>query len=178
MRKQEIKTKGKKRKIIKKIALSLLAAALLVILVFVVVFGSKAYQYQKEAKNLVKSGGIDIFRASQTSIIYDASGNVITELIGSKDSYYLDYTEIPYFVKKVLIVTEDRNFFKHDGVDTKAVIRALVELVKNEGEITQGGSTITQQLARNVFGAKSPGNVRGKGTGGNIFKEPDFGILH
>lgn len=151
MRKQEIKTKGKKRKIIKKIALSLLAAALLVILVFVVVFGSKAYQYQKEAKNLVKSGGIDIFRASQTSIIYDASGNVITELIGSKDSYYLDYTEIPYFVKKVLIVTEDRNFFKHDGVDTKAVIRALVELVKNEGEITQGGSTITQQLARNVF---------------------------
>ena len=50
-----------------------------------------------------------------------------------------------------MISIEDKKFVNHKGVDLKAIIRAAVALVKNKGEVTQGGSTITQQLSRNVF---------------------------
>ena len=48
-------------------------------------------------------------------------------------------------------VTEDKKFFLHDGVDYLANVRAAIALLKNKGEITQGASTVTQQLSRNVF---------------------------
>ena len=50
-----------------------------------------------------------------------------------------------------MIAIEDKNFMKHKGVDLKAMIRASWELVKHKGEITEGGSTITQQLCKNIF---------------------------
>lgn len=155
--KRHIRTKSNKHnisrqgRILKRVLLGLLILFLLFILVMVIRFGIMASEYQKEAKRLVKEGGREIFKANQTSILYDSNGEVITELIGDRDSYYLEYSEIPYFVKRAMITTEDRNFYEHSGVDGKAVLRAFVELVKHDGEITQGGSTITQQLARNIF---------------------------
>ena len=145
------KNRNKNRKVIKKILLGLFFVIIAAILFIGVKYGVKLYEYDKEAKRLVKEGGEEIFKANQTSIIYDADGNVITELIGERDSYYLDYKDIPYFVKAALITSEDRNFYSHSGVDYKAVTRAFLVLLQNKGEITQGGSTITQQLARNVF---------------------------
>ncbi len=145
------KNQSKRSRILKRVLLSLLILFLLFILIFVGRFGMMASDYQKEARELVRKGGREIFKANQTSIIYDKDRNVITELIGDRDSYYLEYSEIPYFVKRALITSEDRNFYKHSGVDVKAVLRAFKELVTNNGEITQGGSTITQQLARNIF---------------------------
>lgn len=124
---------------------------LLAILGVVIWGGILLDKYQKEAKALVAEGGIEAFMAEQTSIIYDADGKEITNLIGSKDVYYLKFDKIPYMVKRALITSEDRNFYNHSGIDYKAVVRAMVELVKNKGDIQQGGSTITQQLARNVF---------------------------
>ena len=70
---------------------------------------------------------------------------------GSKDVYYLTDNEIPYLVKAAIVSVEDKKFYSHDGVDYKAVFRALWALIKNKGEITQGGSTVTQQLAKNIF---------------------------
>ena len=64
--------------------------------------------------------------------------------------YYLDYEDIPSYVFSAFISTEDRRYYKHGGVDLEAIVRAAWAAVRN-GEITQGGSTITQQLARNVF---------------------------
>jgi len=53
-------------------------------------------------------------------------------------------------VKGAIISIEDKKFYKHRGVDFKAIVRAAVAMIKNQ-KITQGGSTITQQLARTVF---------------------------
>lgn len=49
-----------------------------------------------------------------------------------------------------IISIEDKKFYQHGGVDYKAIMRAVLAMLR-DGEVTQGGSTITQQLARNVF---------------------------
>ena len=91
------------------------------------------------------------FKASLTSIIYDCNGEKISSLRSGKDSYYLTYEELPRAAVEVMLVTEDKKFYSHEGVDYLANLRALYYLIKNKGEITQGGSTITQQLARTVY---------------------------
>ncbi|MBQ3545832.1 MAG: penicillin-binding protein [Lachnospiraceae bacterium] len=145
------KNGSKAGKILKRILLGLLFVILIVTLVFGIRFGILFYKYDSEAKEMVKKAGEGIFKSNLTSTIYDSKGEVITELKGEHDSYYLDYKEIPYFVKCAFIATEDRNFYEHKGVDYKAIARAFIVLMQEEGEITQGGSTITQQLARNMF---------------------------
>lgn len=145
-------TKGKRiRKHIVRFFLVLLFVFLLACIFLGIKYGSTVIKYKKEAKELVEAGGEDIFKKSLTSIVYDKDGNVIAELNGSKDSYYLTSNKIPYIVKKAFIVSEDRKFYDHGGVDYSAVMRAFVALVQNDGEVTQGGSTITQQLARNIY---------------------------
>ena len=103
-----------------------------------------------EAKKLVRESTEDTFRAIQTGVLYDASGTQIALLKGEKDVYYLDIDEIPLEVKMAIISIEDKKFYRHKGIDYKAIIRAAWAMVRN-GEVTQGGSTITQQLARTVF---------------------------
>ncbi len=103
------------------------------------------------AVSLVKESTEDTFRASQTSLVYDREDELLLSLRGEKDVYYLEYEDLPDAAKFAMISIEDKKFVNHKGVDLKAVIRAAVALVKNRGEVTQGGSTITQQLSRNVF---------------------------
>lgn len=106
---------------------------------------------RNEAVNLVENGGSLVFKQGLTTTVYDSGKNTIAVLNSEKDAYYMEFDNIPYMVKQVFLITEDRNFYDHSGVDYKSVLRAFVELLKNEGEITQGGSTITQQLARNIY---------------------------
>ncbi len=58
--------------------------------------------------------------------------------------------EIPDYVIKATLATEDRRFFEHFGVDVLGTLRALVENLR-ANEVVQGGSTLTQQLAKNLF---------------------------
>jgi penicillin-binding protein, 1A family len=108
-------------------------------------------KYQQEARDIVSSATEETFRSSQTSLVYYNNGELISTLKGVKDVYYIEYEDIPTAVINAIIVTEDRKFFSHNGIDYLANIRAAIALIKNKGEITQGASTITQQLARNVF---------------------------
>ncbi len=142
---------GRIGRIIKKILLVLLFILLLAFVSAGIVLGVEYRKYELAARRIVREAGETIFKQNQTSVIYDCNGNVITELIGEHDAYYIEYGNIPYFVRQALITSEDRNFYSHSGVDFKAVMRALVVLVQNKGKITQGGSTITQQLARIIF---------------------------
>lgn len=90
------------------------------------------------------------FKEAQTSLVYDNDNNMIAKLKGAKDVYYLNIDDITDFTKHAFIATEDKNFLNHKGIDINGIMRASVNLVKNK-EISGGGSTITQQLARNVF---------------------------
>lgn len=113
-------------------------------------YGFKINALRKDAIEKVRASSEETFRSSQTSVVYDANGNLISTLKGEKDVYYLEYDKIPVYVKTAFVSIEDKKFFKHHGVDYKAILRALLSYVKNK-KITQGGSTITQQLSRNVF---------------------------
>lgn len=105
----------------------------------------------REASKAVAKSSKDTFKAEQTSLVYDADGNEIKKLKQEKDVSYLDYEDIPDAAKLAIISIEDKNFTTHHGIDIEGVARAGLSLVLNRGNITMGGSTITQQLARNVF---------------------------
>ena len=113
-------------------------------------YAKQIKELQAEAEHYVKTSTVDTFKTSQTGIVYDVNGNQISVLKGEKDVYYLPYDEIPTNVTAAIVSIEDKKFYKHNGVDYKAIMRAVLAMLKN-GEVTQGGSTITQQLARNVF---------------------------
>ena len=106
--------------------------------------------YREASKDVAKSSK-DTFKAEQTSLVYDVDGNEIKKLKQEKDVSYLDYEDIPDAAKLAIISIEDKNFTTHHGIDIEGIARAGLSLVLNRGSITMGGSTITQQLARNVF---------------------------
>lgn len=120
-------------------------------IVFYFKYGKDIFAMQDEAVQMVSASTEETFRDSETTIAYNAKGKQIAVLKGDKDSYYVPISEIPQYVKDAFIVTEDKKFYQHNGVDAEANIRAFLALIKNNGEITQGASTITQQLARGVF---------------------------
>ncbi len=130
---------------------------LLVILIggsiFYVMYGKDFLAMQQEASSEVAASTIETFRSAETSLIYDSQGKEISELKGEKDVYYLSDDQIPDYVKMAFVSVEDKNFYTHSGVDYFAIMRAAFQYVKH-GRITQGGSTITQQLVRNVFISK------------------------
>lgn len=106
---------------------------------------------KSEARSYVSASTPETFRQAQTSLVYDSNGNLISTLKAEKDAYYLTINEIPLYTKQAIISVEDKKFLDHDGYDLKAIIRSAYDIIKNKGAITQGGSTITQQLARNTF---------------------------
>jgi len=88
---------------------------------------------------------------AQTSYLYDRSGShVLYALHGEENRTVLSHEEIPDVMRQATVASEDGNFYTHYGVDFAGMLRALLEDVR-AGKIVQGGSTITQQLARNAF---------------------------
>lgn len=131
-----------------------------VFLMFLVVAGVSYYYYggygkqvqnmKQEADMLVRTSNESTFRAVQTSVVYDINGNKISTLKGEKDVYYLNYDEIPVDAVAAIVSIEDKKFYQHSGIDYKAILRAVKAMIQNR-EVTQGASTITQQLARTIF---------------------------
>lgn len=105
----------------------------------------------KEAVEMVSESDENTFKAEQTSIVYDRNGNELKKLKGEKDVHYLEYEDIPDAAKLAIISVEDKKFTTHRGIDMQGIARAVLALIRNKGEITQGASTVTQQLARNIF---------------------------
>ncbi len=81
--------------------------------------------------------------------IYSRDGYLIEE-IGQRRREIITYDDVPDHVIQAFIAAEDRRFFEHPGVDYIGVVRALVQLVTT-GDVQAGGSTLTQQLARDYF---------------------------
>ncbi|WP_110928640.1 transglycosylase domain-containing protein [Bacillus massiliglaciei] len=86
----------------------------------------------------------------ETSQILAGNGQVISEISLEQKRIMLEDQEIPAFLKDLFIISEDRKFYSHAGIDLSAVSRALI-INSQSDSIEQGASTITQQLARNIY---------------------------
>ena len=82
--------------------------------------------------------------------IYDKNDQLIG-LINAGHYEYVPISQISMNLQNAYIAQEDRRFKSHTGVDWIATFRAGLALIKNRGEITQGGSTITQQVVKNTY---------------------------
>lgn len=116
-------------------------------------FGGYAEQVQQlraEAVELVEKSDRNTFVPARTSTLYDTNGDLISETATEKKADYVKYEEIPSNFVNAMVSIEDKKFYKHNGVDYKAIIRAAKAIIK-DGRISQGGSTITMQLARTIY---------------------------
>lgn len=131
-----------------------------IVLMLLLVGGLLAYNYggfarqlesfRKEALQLVHESDVTTFVPSQTSVIYDADGGIISYIKGEKEAAYVRYEDIPGAFVTAMVSIEDKKFYQHEGIDYMALVRSAKAIVES-GSISQGGSTITMQLARNIF---------------------------
>lgn len=113
--------------------------------------GQTLFGCMKEAKELVDQSTPETFRLAQTSYIYSDDGTQLAALSEDVDATYLEYDQIPADVVNAFVAVEDRTFWRNSGVDFKGIVRVCLNYVKSRGQVAEGASTITQQLARGTF---------------------------
>lgn len=92
---------------------------------------------------------------NETSVVKDTDGNIIAEIGGEKAKNKISASEIPNNLKNAYVAIEDERFYKHHGVDIKRTGAAVVSYVFHRGSSSFGGSTITQQVVKNLTGDSS-----------------------
>lgn len=92
---------------------------------------------------------LEAYVPRQTSKVYAADGRFITEL-GLERRTLISLDQIPKHVRDAFVTTEDRRFYSHNGIDYYRILGAVARNIR-AGRYAQGFSTITMQLARNVF---------------------------
>lgn len=152
MSKRKIKRRKRKLfKFVKYIFLALLSILIITIGFLFLKFYPNLKNCKEEANKIITQINKNDFKIAGNSHVYDANGEELFEIKSDKDLEYLPFSKIPQYVKDAFISVEDKRFYEHNGIDYKSLLRASIALIKNNGEITQGGSTITQQLVKLTY---------------------------
>lgn len=85
-----------------------------------------------------------------SSQIYDANGNEIANIHATENRRPVKIEQIPMSLQNAFVATEDNRFYEHKGIDPQGILRAIYNNIRSDG-IAEGGSTITQQLAKNAY---------------------------
>ena len=142
------KHKGKTKKTSQKNKRPVFVFALLFV---VVVFVVGLIYLVVLARSLPSPEQFSVRQVNQSTKIYDRSGEVVLyELHGDEKRTVVSFDQIPDVVKETTLVAEDANFYNEPAFDWRGILRALITNIQ-QGQFVQGGSTITQQLAKNVF---------------------------
>ena len=122
---------------------------LLILLGFIIFALSELSKIAKELPDPKQL--LDSHQIKQSSKIYDRTGEVLLyEIYNEEKRTIIPFEEMPDYIKKATISIEDKNFYNHIAFDWRAILRAFKTNIL-EGRVAQGGSTITQQLAKNTF---------------------------
>lgn len=122
-------------------------AAVCAVALTILIAGSIASKYREAAEK------IDLARLnefSETTIFYDRHGQEVGRLF-FEDRQVLQHHQIPDIMRWAILAAEDASFYKHGGIDYRGILRAAIANLRR-GRATQGGSTITQQLAKHAIG--------------------------
>ena len=133
----------KKRSFFKKMLL------FLCILVGIAVAGSAAGFIVSVSSHLPDVAGNITPNASYR--IYDSKGKLITTVHAEENRIPVPITEVPQNLQNAFVAAEDVRFYEHHGIDPRGILRAAFSNLISRNATGQGGSTITQQLARNAF---------------------------
>ena len=131
--------KNKVWSVIKKILIAILILGILAGLIFFGFFGAD-FKMTKE----------DLTIEFSNSEVYDADGNLLCELNGNEKRKIISLEQMPEYLPKAYVAIEDERFYEHSGVDIKRTGAATVTYLVNGGKSSFGGSTITQQLVKNI----------------------------
>ena len=90
-------------------------------------------------------------KVGESTKIYDSTGEILLyDIHGEEKRTIVPWEAIPESIKKATLASEDTNFYQHRGLDIKGILRAVLRNLQN-AEISQGASTITQQLVGNAL---------------------------
>ncbi|MEN6520806.1 MAG: PBP1A family penicillin-binding protein [Armatimonadota bacterium] len=134
---------GKQPSKLRKIVTQLQAG---VLLAFCIGIGVVIGLFVSISRELPKVSGYSPHEASK---IY-SSDNVLLATFGEENREFVELNKIPKDLINATVAIEDRRFYEHSGVDLRGIGRAIVKNIRG-GRMAEGGSTITQQLARNVY---------------------------
>ena len=93
-------------------------------------------------------------RQSEASLVYDAEGAFIGKYY-IFDRTKIEYKDFPPYLIKALVATEDERFYDHSGIDVKSLFRVFFKTLLLQDDSSGGGSTLTMQLAKNIYGRGS-----------------------
>jgi penicillin-binding protein 1A len=122
---------------------------ILLLILFGIMFGSVTGFFIALTRDLPQIRTLESFKPSSITRIYSADEVLLAE-------FYLEKRDpvpikiIPDYLKNALIVTEDRSFYQHSGIDLKGILRAIYRDIK-AGKFVEGASTLTQQLSKTLF---------------------------
>lgn len=139
-------TKAKKRGK-KKNKLLMFTVSFVIFLVLSVIGGYFALMYA--GAKMIDTTKLDALK-TEPSIIFDKNGKEIMSLVRQKNTDYTPFHEISPMLIDALLSVEDKRFYEHKGIDVIRIGGAIVNDIR-KGALAEGGSTITQQLARRVF---------------------------
>lgn len=133
----------KKHPILKKIVLVLICILVLFLIVRLII---STHRWKSLAKDMLLNEG---------SIVLDSDGNTIATLGSEKGKIKVSFEQIPDNLKEAYISIEDERYYSHGGVDIKRTTAAIGSYIIHLGSSSFGGSTITQQLVKNMTGDSS-----------------------
>ena len=135
--------KAIRKKKIKKIIITVI---IVVIVILAIILGISAYNWKQITT--------DMF-TNENSVVVDSDGNVIAELGSERKKIKIENEDMPENLKNAYVSIEDERYYRHHGVDIKRTGSAIINYVIHMGNSSFGGSTITQQLVKNLTGDNS-----------------------
>ena len=146
-KKSENKQKKGKKKHPKLKKVILIIFAILILLVLTAI-GAVAGIFFSDKWKIEKG---DLMITEQNSSVYDAENNYLGQLIGNENRIIIPLSEMGEYIPKAFVAIEDERFDEHSGIDFKRTLGATVQYILHRGSSSYGGSTITQQLVKNMM---------------------------
>ncbi len=147
----QVKTKKHKKKPgkFKKFLKLIFIILLIFFLIFLLIGGFVAYKVYEIVKD-AKLDKNDLTIKYENSVIKDMQGNTIGILNGNENRESIKLEEMAEYLPVAFISIEDERFYSHKGIDVKRTLKATYTYIKTKGNSPFGGSTITQQLVKNL----------------------------
>ncbi len=145
------KKRGKKKKERKKLKKIIIITILVFILVMGIILGISANRWKTLAKEMI---------VNENSTVIDIDGKEIARLGCERKNKEISLENMPANLKNAYVAIEDERFYSHGGIDIKRTGGAIASYIFHFGKSSYGGSTITQQLVKNLTGDSTDSIVR------------------